>query len=151
MNYLAVCMGNQLRSPYVAQWINEYCAARGIRAEARSAGIQENSPTRLDFHLLEWSDTAVIMQEDMKWPIIKKSEDCTKTPDIFCIDVPDMFIPDWYQELSRHVLIDHSYDEITPPEADRRLKIRRRGERFGSRFFSKVLEARLAPYIEAHK
>ena len=141
--YLFVCYQNILRSPWAADWCSEYCRNRGITAEVRSAGIGEDldpNATPFSRELLNWADSIFVMEGYMKTAILEEhcqlgdEEERMAKEKIVCLDIPDRFLRNAEDRLT--------LENMTLQEAIAYLD-QHRGEVFGPKLFSKVLEGRL--------
>jgi predicted protein tyrosine phosphatase len=134
-----------MRSPYAAEWFDEYCQEHSIDAVVKSAGLHVANPkrTQLTKENADWADTIVVMEHYMVHELI--SGYSQPPGKIINIGIPDIFYDDYEESL-----IPYDY-RVNPNEA---IGLLNKGfaeygfrKHFGKRFFNKILEAKLEDII----
>lgn len=142
-HYLFVCKLNISRSPWAAEWFEDYCKRHGIPTDIKSAGIDlfkydpayRKTHTQLTPQLVQWAHRICVMEHSMTSRI---QQSYGLPPEkIVCLDIPDGF---------RKNIIDEVPETITPAQAREWLE-HNSWSRFGPRIFAKLLESRLEDII----
>ncbi|MBW2967882.1 phosphotyrosine protein phosphatase [Candidatus Woesearchaeota archaeon] len=85
MKLLFICNQNQNRSPTAAALFSE-------SYDTRSAGLYSAEPVTKE--QLEWADTVIVMEEEMRSEIAKRFPNLYLKKRILCLNIPDMYRKD---------------------------------------------------------
>jgi predicted protein tyrosine phosphatase len=107
---------NHNRSPFAAEWFKETCAQRGLKHEARSAGLDvrldASWATPVTPSLLEWTDKVVVMEEYMRDEL---HERFSNVPPIYILQIPDFVSVYNYDDTQSDRSIEFFYQEQGQP------------------------------------